>query len=447
VYAGAVREAVFAVPQVIRKVNAEFIPLALKATLVNHVAKIGDKDEAKFYEGIKRVMLAPQGVGILNSNGHVLNWVQMFENDPSVLDFLDHGSKRFRDGAKSSERHMKFPSEKTKDVEHGDIPSLPEAHAKGRVCPAKGQAKGYARKGDLVAQVVGRALDKDGKPVADTVRQEHYIQDQFSMSAKAFGEDPTKIPEPIAKLWVMHAYLGHIDVRPMNNPAGGSAEVEKVEFTIKKDGDWWRIEGASEIVQTKLTNGEGRHEVKLAWEGYAEMDRDGITLLVLMANGTERLKFQNGRIENEVARLPGGRPIDLSCRVRYGIIATPSTSEEVVPDDSAESDSLEQKMQHFQRALQGRLQKLMNEGKIDEAKNLLDRIIQQIDEPSHQGPPRELQQKMQKLQQAVKQWQDEGRDPTPIGRVMQKFEPLMKQGKFKEAEAVVDEALKVSEDK
>jgi Spy/CpxP family protein refolding chaperone len=54
-----------------------------------------------------------------------------------------------------------------------------------------------------------------------------------------------------------------------------------------------------------------------------------------------------------------------------------------------------------------------------------------------------LQGKVKKVQEGVERWQLDGRDPTPIGEMMQEFEPLMKQGRHKEAEAVLDRALKL----
>ena len=38
---------------------------------------------------------APQGICVVNSAGKVLDWVLMFDDDKSVLAFLDHVSKRF----------------------------------------------------------------------------------------------------------------------------------------------------------------------------------------------------------------------------------------------------------------------------------------------------------------------------------------------------------------
>ena len=98
-YAGAAREAVFAVPAVIRKINSAFIPLALRAPLVNGPDAVRDEAEKWLYQRLNRAKLAPQGIAVLNSAGQVLSWVQMFDDDQSVLDFLDHGRKRFGENA------------------------------------------------------------------------------------------------------------------------------------------------------------------------------------------------------------------------------------------------------------------------------------------------------------------------------------------------------------
>ena len=63
------------------------------------------------------------------------------------------------------------------------------------------------------------------------------------------------------------------------------------------------------------------------------------------------------------------------------------------------------------------------------------------------GPSESIQQKMQQVQQGIQRWQHAGRDPSPVGRIMQEFEPLMQAGKFQEAEAVLDRALALLDEK
>ena len=56
---------------------------------------------------------------------------------------------------------------------------------------------------------------------------------------------------------------------------------------------------------------------------------------------------------------------------------------------------------------------------------------------------RVLQGKLRNVQEGVQRWQNDGRDPSTIAEAMQEFEPLMKQGKHKDAEALLDRVLKL----
>lgn len=92
---------------------------------------------------------------------------------------------------------------------------------------------------------------------------------------------------------------------------------------------------------------------------------------------------------------------------------------------------------------------LMEQQKFAEAEALLDHALELINKvsPSPQtAPPPSLQRKMQCLEKQVQKWQQEGKDPQPIGDLMQDFQPLVEQQKFAEAELVVDRALKVAGD-
>ena len=68
--------------------------------------------------------------------------------------------------------------------------------------------------------------------------------------------------------------------------------------------------------------------------------------------------------------------------------------------------------------------------------------LQELKKQALQGPPASLRQKLQKVKAGVDDWQSSGRDPSPVGEIMQQFDPLMKEGRFKEAEEVLDRALK-----
>jgi hypothetical protein len=368
VYAGAAREAVFSVPAVVRRVNADFVPLALRAPLVNGADFMTDQDEQWLYQRINRAKLAPQGICVLNSSGQVLTWVQMFDSDQSVLAFLDHARKRFQKhaGAKPlvpTERYMRFPSDRARDVlDEARLPVVARGHPKGKTCPAK-YAKGKAAPGALVAQLVGRALDKQGKPLADTVKQEHYVEDQFTVIpemqaavARALanaGKGAVRLPDEFATLCATHAHLGHIDVRPLFGVGGHQnrgkwkrCEFRAVKVEAGRETTLWRVQGESEVVSLVAINGKGVHDVKLAWEGFLTLKGKRMIRLLLSARGTEKLQFAKDdhplkKVKrDEVAFLPGGRPIDLEGGVRYGIIGEPVAADQGAPEEQARADQV-----------------------------------------------------------------------------------------------------------
>lgn len=326
----------------IKRVNADFVPVALKAALVNNPPA---DDEGLLYREIARSRPAPQGICVVNSSGKVLNGALMFDDDKSVLAFFDHTKKRFDKfpDAKqhvAAEVYMKFPSQRRKDVpDSGKALPVLDGHPKGKHCPAEPPQP----KGTLAVRLFGRALGKDGKPVADTVRQENYAEDRFNIMvqtqeklAKALadaGKGPVKLPPEVTRQWVKQAYLGVLDVQPLDNPspAGGSkGELKRCSFSATKVGagkgpTLWRVEGESEaFIDEKMANGGpgDMHEVKLKWHGFIEMNGNRMTRLVLLAGGREKLKFQSARGKDvvEVAILPGGHRIDMDAEVRFGII-------------------------------------------------------------------------------------------------------------------------------
>ena len=341
-FAGAAREAVFSNPDVIQRVNAQFIPVALKAGLVNRPP---DDDEGLLYREIGRSKPAPQGICVVNSAGKVLNWALMFDDDKSVLAFFDHAKERFAkypDAKKpvAAEVYQKFPSQKREDVADSgkDLPVL-DRHPEGKHCPAEPPLP----KGTVAVRLFGRAMGRDGKPVADTVRQENYIEDRFNIPVRTqeilaralaeAGKGPVKLPLEVTRLWVKQAYMGVLDVQPLDNPGRGKGELKTCDFVATtvgtgKSPSLWRVEGESEaFIDDKMANGGpgDMHEVKLKWHGFIEMDGDRMTRLVLSASGMEKLKFQSahGKDENLVAFLLGGHRIDMECGVRYGIIGEP----------------------------------------------------------------------------------------------------------------------------
>ena len=93
-FAGAAREAVFSRPDVIRRIRREFVPVALKAALVNNPPP---GREGRFLREIGRSKPAPQGICVANSAGKVLAWALSFDDAASVPRFLDHVLQRHKE--------------------------------------------------------------------------------------------------------------------------------------------------------------------------------------------------------------------------------------------------------------------------------------------------------------------------------------------------------------
>lgn len=354
-FAGAAREAVFSRPEVIRRVRADFVSVALKAALVNNPP---DGEEGRLFREIGRSKPAPQGICVINSAGKVLDWTLMFDDDKSVDAFLDHCLQRFAHcpDAKQpvpAERYMRFPSAKLDDVADTRQP-LPvlDQHPKGEHCPGTPPVA----PGTLALRLYGRALGRDGKPMADTVRQEHYVEDRFDISvemqeklAKAVTEAGNKrfrMFDELARMLVSHAYLGQLDVNPVS-PPGGRGNLEQCEFWAERvqvgeaSEFRLRVEGVSTAAgaTNDVDGSDGRqwqHEVQLAWDGLIQLDGNRVSQLFLVARGNEKLKWGNQRIgarsEADVTHLPGGHPIDLDCGVRYGLIDEPAAADRVAAD-------------------------------------------------------------------------------------------------------------------
>jgi hypothetical protein len=356
VYAGAVREAVFSNPDVIRRVNAEFVPVSLKTDLVK---KPPDDEEGQLYREIGRSRLWHQGICVLNSAGKVLAWTIGFDDDQSVLSFLDYSKKRFGqfpDATKpvAVERFQKFPSAKDADVpDNGKTLVILDHHPEGKPCPGAPRR----RKGTVLARVVGRALDKDGTPVADTVPQENYVEDRFYIPvgvqeafARSLADAGTKafrLADDLSRLLVSHAFLGQLDVNPLGG-YGGKGGLTQCAFwgqKVEADGKGpTRVRLVGESEAGARTSASGRlgdrafwlHEVKLAWEGLIDLDGKRMTQLLLLARGNEKLEWDNQYLpgmkgQADVTVLVGGHTIKLDCGVRYGIIGEPVADGEERP--------------------------------------------------------------------------------------------------------------------
>lgn len=343
-FAGAAREAVFSRPEVIRRVNAEFVPLAVRAPMANLIDPAGNEAEAQFYAQLKRTQAAPQGICVLNGDGQVLDWVLTFEKNSRIGEFLDYSLRRSREHPHSearltTRRYQQYPTQRMPDVIGVNrFGAIHAAHPSGEPCPALTRSKSAVQPGMISVSVVGRALTSTGAPSPDTVRQERYIEDHFALPAElqqaitAAARHPAEripLPRAFGQLCATYAYLGHLDVRPLDNPRGGTGVLERSDFwaypTQGKPG-LLRVAGNTDV-SGDLGGPDGhQHTVRLKWEGFLNLKGQRVTRVMLLARGTERLTYGGGLPSggDEVAFLPGGRRVTQNTGVRYGLIGKAS---------------------------------------------------------------------------------------------------------------------------
>lgn len=347
----------------IRRVQADFVPVALKAAQVNGPPP---GDEGRLYHEIGRSKIAPQGICAVNSAGKVLAWALAFDDDRSVSGFLDDVVARFKefpDAGKpvAAKRFMRYPSQPVNEIADDGLPLPgPRIHPDGERCAG---LRGVPE-GTLLGRTIGRSF-KDGKATTETHRQENYSEDTFEISvelqeaaakaARDAGSDRFRLPEGIGRALVGSAYLGMLDVNPSGGPGGGS-ERRDLEFWGRSEKGRIRIEGTSQVAggmkRGALGAGDdGRvwsHEVRLEWRGILELKGNRITRLLAAATGREKLRWVNenlrGNNSAEVAQLPGGRPIDLDAEVRYGLEARPAADREIGPGEDVPMPGLPEKM-------------------------------------------------------------------------------------------------------
>ncbi len=101
----------------------------------------------------------------------------------------------------------------------------------------------------------------------------------------------------------------------------------------------------------------------------------------------------------------------------------------------------EQRVKIAQWTMMVRIKNLLSE----EQREALAKASRNFD-PKRLAMPDELRQrltaKMQKLQTGIRELTELGVEPTPIGELMKPFQSLLSGGRFKEAETLLDQALK-----
>ncbi len=345
-FASAAREVVFSNPEVVRRVNKEFIPVALKAAMVNSPP---EGTEGKLLAEIARSRPAPQGICTVNSKGKVLAWSLGFENRQSILEFLDHVSARFqlvRDATSdvTAERYQRFPTMKLPDVPDSNVAiEFPNKHGPSEKCPLAVEME----EGTLDGRVIGRALDEDGEPRARTELQENYMEARIQIPRavqreflRAMDHAMEKsgsftVPEAFADALVTPSYLGQLDVAP----AGHLPRSVSTKFKIALGGEivktdesnvtLVRIDGDSDLRGKKdpqFVAQDGwswSHDVALDWYGFVRIENEQITEVVLTAKGNERLVWEHTKFkmwtEPDPQNMMAGHGIDFDGRSIYGI--------------------------------------------------------------------------------------------------------------------------------
>ena len=115
--------------------------MALKAGLVNNPP---NDEEGRLYREIGRSKFLPQGICVINSACKVLAWAEMFDDDKSVLAFLDHCSQRF----------AQFPGAQAA-IPRRALPEVPERE--GPRCPGQRQSPGDCRTARQREKLSGKA--------------------------------------------------------------------------------------------------------------------------------------------------------------------------------------------------------------------------------------------------------------------------------------------------
>ena len=337
-FAGAVREAVFSRPEVIKKVKEEFVSVAVRA---QHVNGLRSGAAGGLFADISKSKLAGQGLAVLHGDGQVLEWVLTFDGTDQIGKFLDHASERYRahpDGkeAVTTELHMRYPSQAKPSLrEPASVGHPVDSHGQGEPCPGDNQvADGSAR-----IDLIGRTVTPAGAFSSDTLTQDNYVQDQFDIDARlqrliwesvgSEGGDRFELPAELSRAVQAHAYLGQLDACPVSNPLGGTTDIDRAELfgsvvRRDKDGTLVRIEGETEAAGSLRRGGQRiyDHSVKLTWNGYMLIDGGKIVRLALVGRGSERFQwFQGGPASADaVQHLPAGHRVDVEGAVQYGLV-------------------------------------------------------------------------------------------------------------------------------
>lgn len=271
----------------------------------------------------------------MNSAGKVLDWVLSFEDDAAIGDYFDNVAKRYAKLSLAGEnvatrRFRNFPNAQLADIADSgvrfDFPLNDDNE------PAA--APDYPA-GSLVGKVIGRPVNKDGQPVARTLRQEDYMEATLQVSQAAAAEliqacseaeEEVSVPDAFIRQLVGPSYLGQLDVSPLIDRGATSSRSHWWQFSARRSKSSSRdlifITGRSHIAGDAKV---WEHSVTLQWQGYVEVIDGQAVSVEMLAKGHERLNWGKGAVtlttEPDARHLMAGHPIDLDSDVVYGLSA------------------------------------------------------------------------------------------------------------------------------
>lgn len=387
-FAGAVREAVFSHPAVVRAITDKFVPVSLKLPVVLP----SDTTESRFFrEDIYTNRWAAQGLAVYEPATGCVRWLKLWDGVDRFLALLDRARNEAQDFM---------------NVGRALLP--PPPHAPGDRCPMSPPVPD----GWLIADLIGRTTDDQGRPDGSPAAQFRYVSESFGVPRPVLDEirgivaakpgSKVRLPATFTRLVAQHAYLGQTDLRPVDNPRRGRDEVTHMEMWLEAAGEplGFRISGETDVSTTgeisEFNAAPFRTEVRLTWRGELVLAAGGgIERLALLGRGRTKIRwdgYADGKPMPREAALPAGSNVQIDSPVTFGL---------VMPG------------------------------------------VGRVQDFGQGGPPRAIQTRMETLQAGVRKWQAAGKDLSPVAQVLKRFEPLLAQGEWDRAQAVLDEALLV----
>jgi hypothetical protein len=481
VFAGAVRETILSNPKIIEQINSQFVPVAIRAADLNNP---GMDAEGQLIRALGRSKILPQGLCVLNSGGQALEWVTTFGNDESVSAFLKQSLQRYKqnpDGKlpNETERYMNYPGQKLESFkeEPCNITNL---------LKKTDEARSY--RNEFVVQLVGRALDNNGNGVANTLQQENYVEHKFTIDKEieeelaqaAKSNKRFALPERFSLSLVQQAYLGQLDLKPLESVHQAQTQLKKCVFWAERAADGkLHIKGDSEVsmlVPGKPGDGAAfSNEIRLHWTGIAEFDGTNLCKLLVWSTGMETAYWSSPGVscpatwnkDFALNALPAGHPFNMDGKVAFGF---EGTVQKVPYLATAEAEHpnlpqrIKQKIENLHTHMapwiasggnpetvsktMEKVRSLMESARPDEAEKVLDSILSMLNSKVHEPPPvasspaldlpHRIQQKMGSLQSKVPTLIASGGNQLEISSKMDQVGRLLQSARPDEAEHMLD---------